>query len=85
MKKLQQILFTSFITILISILSLSVKGQGKDGVPPELNKGATLQETIDWLNKYSFSYMSIGIDDRKNPVNGKTNVAFFKGFKLSKF
>lgn len=75
-------LVCSVCTSFLVLAGFHFSAQQVAGQPPALNQHATFQETLGWLNTYWFPFAGIGIDDRRNPANGKTNVGFFKGFRL---
>jgi hypothetical protein len=73
--------------ILLVLASTSNSGtlaQSNDVSLPEVNQSSTLSETLDWLNRTSFIRASIGVANNNdaNPFEKKTNVSFYKGFKL---
>jgi hypothetical protein len=45
-----------------SILSSQTLAQNVPELPPQLNKGSSLSEIVDWLDKNSFSHARIGLE-----------------------
>ncbi|MCA1564429.1 MAG: hypothetical protein LC803_01985 [Acidobacteria bacterium] len=78
---------STFALILLMSVSASNSGtlaQNNNVSLPEVNQSSTLSETLDWLNRTSFTHASIGIANNtdENPFEKKTDVSFYKGFKL---
>ncbi len=83
-----------------SILSSQTLAQTAPKLPSQLNKGSTLSEVVDWLDKNSFSHARIGLEsdgpesytDSSDPMNsinlslGQLSEALFfsSGFRLVK-
>jgi hypothetical protein len=83
-----------------SILSSRTLAQDVSKLPPDLNKGSTLSEVVDWLDKNSFSHARIGLEsdgpesytDSSDPMNSinlslgqlSEGLFFSSGFRLVK-
>jgi len=84
----------------LSILSSQTLAQNVPKLPPQLNKGLSLSEIVDWLDKNSFSHARIGLEsdgpesytDSSDPMNSinlsvaqlSEGLFFSSGFSLLK-
>jgi hypothetical protein len=82
--------FQSLLHALCLIVVINVSASdaiAQDRLPAELNRNSSLSEILAWLDKTSFAYARVGLDDSYEDLpddpSSTGNLVFSQGFKLT--